>query len=126
MVSVAAQHSAGFVGTYGLVDQNLPVRFVPDCHETNSPVRELTAGDLAKISDPYTRISLQLQAAFGLRRGESIKIRPEWADRGDKLALKDTWTQGWPCAGNTHPQRGTAPDTRRGQALCRQGQPDSG
>jgi hypothetical protein len=39
-------------------------------------------------------MSLRLQAAFGLRRGESIKIRPEWADRGDQLALKDTWTKG--------------------------------
>jgi hypothetical protein len=39
-------------------------------------------------------MSLRLQAAFGLRRGESIKIRPEWADRGDHLVLKDTWTKG--------------------------------
>ena len=59
-----------------------------------SKARELTAGDLAKVSDPYTRMSLQLQAAFGLRREESIKIRPEWADRGDRLVLKDTWTKG--------------------------------
>ena len=59
-----------------------------------SKARELTAGDLSKITDPYTRMSLQLQAAFGLRRGESIKIRPEWADRRDKLVLKDTWTKG--------------------------------
>ncbi len=59
-----------------------------------SKARELTAADLSKVSDPYTRMSLQLQAAFGLRRGESIKIRPEWADRGDKLVLKDTWTKG--------------------------------
>jgi len=59
-----------------------------------SKARELTSGDLSKISDPYTRLSLQLQAAFGLRRGESIKIRPEWADRGDRLVLKDTWTKG--------------------------------
>jgi hypothetical protein len=29
-----------------------------------------------------------------LPRGESIKIRPEWADRGDRLVLKDTWTKG--------------------------------
>ena len=64
-------------------------------HVTNvSKARELTAGDLAKITDPYTRMSLQLQAAFGLRREESIKIRPEWADRGDWLVLKDTWTKG--------------------------------
>ena len=39
-------------------------------------------------------MSLRLQAAFGLRREESIKIRPEWADRGNILALKDTWTKG--------------------------------
>ena len=59
-----------------------------------SKARELTVGDLAKITDPYSRMSLQLQAAFGLRREESIKIRPEWADRGDRLVLKDTWTKG--------------------------------
>jgi len=60
----------------------------------DSKARELTVGDLERITDPYTRMSLQLQAAFGLRRGESIKIRPDWADRGDQLALKDTWTKG--------------------------------
>ena len=59
-----------------------------------SKARELTTGDLFKITDTYTRMSLRLQAAFGLRRGESIKIRPEWADRGDALLLKDTWTKG--------------------------------
>ena len=59
-----------------------------------SKARELTSGDLSKISDPYTRMSLQLQAAFGLRRAESIKIRPGWADRGDRIVLKDTWTKG--------------------------------
>lgn len=56
--------------------------------------RQLTAGELARIADPYTAMSLRLQAAFGLRRGESIKIRPEWADRGDRLVLKDSWTKG--------------------------------
>ena len=59
-----------------------------------SKARELSGNDLSRITDPYTRMSLRLQAAFGLRRGESIKIRPEWADCGDKLALKDTWTKG--------------------------------
>ncbi len=56
--------------------------------------RELTAEDLAKVNDPYTRLSLKLQVAFGLRREESIKIRPQWADRGDKLVLMDSWTKG--------------------------------
>jgi hypothetical protein len=59
-----------------------------------SKARELTGGDLSRITDPYTRMSLQLQAAFGLRRAESIKIQPEWADRGNRLALKDSWTKG--------------------------------
>jgi hypothetical protein len=56
--------------------------------------RELTEQDLNKVADPYTRMSLGLQAAFGLRRAESIKIHPEWADRGSALQLKDTWTKG--------------------------------
>jgi len=59
-----------------------------------SKARELSGTEHGRITDAYTAMSLRLQAAFGLRRGESIKIRPEWADRGDKLALKDTWTKG--------------------------------
>lgn len=56
--------------------------------------RSLTAGDLANVTDPYTQMSLKLQAAFGMRREESIKIRPEWADRGDRIALQASWTKG--------------------------------
>ena len=71
---------------YGIADRQ---------YVTNvSKARELTAVDLARVSDPHSRISLKLQAAFGLRRAESIKIRPTWADRGDKLALKASWTKG--------------------------------
>jgi len=39
-------------------------------------------------------MSLRLQEAFGLRREESIKIRPGWADQGNALRLKDSWTKG--------------------------------
>ena len=56
-----------------------------------SQARELTTGDLAKITDPYTALSLKLQAAFGLRREESIKIMPDWADRDERLVLKASW-----------------------------------
>jgi Phage integrase, N-terminal/Integrase len=59
-----------------------------------SKARELSGSELSRITDPYTAMSLRLQAECGLRRAESIKIRPHWADRGDKLALKDTWTKG--------------------------------
>jgi hypothetical protein len=81
--------------------------------------------DLSKITDPYTRMSLQLQAAFGLRRGESIKIRPEWADRGDKLVLKDTWTKGG--RAREIPIRNEEQRRMLDEAkLRRQGQPHSG
>jgi integrase len=56
--------------------------------------RELTMQELIHITDPYTALSLKLQAACGLRREESLKIQPAWADRGDKLVLKDSWTKG--------------------------------
>ena len=39
-------------------------------------------------------MSLELQAAFGLRREEAIKFIPSYADRDDTLVLKDTWTKG--------------------------------
>jgi len=59
-----------------------------------SKAKELDAAKLAKVTDPYTALSLQLQEAFGLRREESIKIQPGWADRGDTLVLKASWTKG--------------------------------
>jgi len=59
-----------------------------------SQARELTSGDLAKVTAPYTALSLKLQAAFGLPREESIKIMPDWADRDDLLVLKASWTTG--------------------------------
>ena len=71
---------------YGIADR----RYVTNV----SKARQLTAGDLAQVTDPYSRVSLQLQAAFGLRREESLKIQPAWADRGDRLVLKDSWTKG--------------------------------
>lgn len=49
---------------------------------------------VAAITDPFTVLSLRLQEAFGLRREESIKLRPTWADRGDVLHLKASWTKG--------------------------------
>lgn len=59
-----------------------------------SKARELTAEQLSKVTDPYCAMSLQLQAAFGLRREESLKIRPGQADRGDVLVLQASWCKG--------------------------------
>jgi site-specific recombinase XerC len=71
---------------YGIPDR----RYVTNV----SKARELTGTDLSRVSDPYTAMSLKLQAAFGLRRAESIKIQPAWADRGDRIVLKDSWAKG--------------------------------
>ena len=61
-----------------------------------SKARELTPafGDVDKIKSPHVRMSLELQRAFGLRREESLKIQPAWADRGNKLVLLGSWTKG--------------------------------
>ena len=58
--------------------------------------RELTLafGDMGKITNPMVRMSLELQRAFGLRREESLKIRPAWADREYRLVLQGSWTKG--------------------------------
>lgn len=49
---------------------------------------------LERVTDPYVRMSLRLQQAFGLRREEAIKFQPTYADRGDHIALKGSWTKG--------------------------------
>jgi len=58
-----------------------------------SKARELGAG-LQQVTDAHVRMSLQLQAAFGLRRKESLLFQPLYADRSDHLALKGSWTKG--------------------------------
>lgn len=54
----------------------------------------LKEAQLAKISDEYIRLSLRLQAAFGLRREEAIKFSPKYAIKDDRIKLKPTWTKG--------------------------------
>ena len=71
---------------YGIVER----RFV--C--TESKARELNGEQLARITNAHTRLSLRLQREFGLRREESIKFIARYADRGDHLRLKPSWTKG--------------------------------
>lgn len=49
---------------------------------------------LEAINDPHIALSLELQAAFGLRREEAMKLQPACADQGDRLTLKASWTKG--------------------------------
>ena len=71
---------------YGIPDR----QFVTN----GSKARSVDAPDLEKILDPYVRMSLELQQAFGLRREEAIKFNPDYADRGDHITLKASWTKG--------------------------------
>lgn len=50
--------------------------------------------DFSQIQDPAIRISLELQRCFGLRREESLKIKPHIADQGNVLALQGSWCKG--------------------------------
>jgi len=50
--------------------------------------------EVNRITDVHVQTSLQLQAAFGLRREESIKFQPSYADRGDYILLKGSWCKG--------------------------------
>jgi hypothetical protein len=56
--------------------------------------KALEKANLQRVTDPHVRLSLELQAAFGLRREEAIKIRPKLADKGGTLWLKPSWTKG--------------------------------
>jgi hypothetical protein len=49
---------------------------------------------LERISDRHVRTSLGLQQAFGLRREESIKFQPSYADRTGHILLKGSWAKG--------------------------------
>lgn len=61
---------------------------------TNQDKGQVLDQRLERITDPFVRLSLELQQAFGLRREESIKFSPAYADRGDHLSLKGSWTKG--------------------------------
>ena len=59
-----------------------------------SKARDIDREHLNQISDPYLKVSLELQKAFGLRREESIKFIPTYADQSTFIRLKDTWCKG--------------------------------
>jgi site-specific recombinase XerC len=59
-----------------------------------SKAKELSGEQVNRVSSVFVLVSLQLQAAFGLRREESMKIKPAWADQGNVLRLQSSWTKG--------------------------------
>ena len=56
--------------------------------------KTLSGANLRRIRCPCIRTSLKLQAVFGLRREEAMKIQPGWAGQGDRIALRGSWCKG--------------------------------
>jgi len=83
------------IGKENVVARTNAAYAIPDrVYVTNvSKAKELDFDKLEQIRDVFIQISLRLQAEFGLRREESIKIVPKWADRGNCLVLKESWTK---------------------------------
>lgn len=52
---------------------------------------ELTNDQLDSISSERVRLSLQLERVFGLRKEESLKFQPDYADKGDHIELMGSW-----------------------------------
>src|SRR5436190_3512587 len=84
------------IGKENIIARTNAAYGIPDrVYITNvSKGKELDMDKLKQIPDLFIHMSLCLQALFGLRRAESIKIVPKWADRGDRLVLKDSWAKG--------------------------------
>ena len=59
-----------------------------------SKAQALDDKKLSLVSDPFVNLSIRLQAAFGLRREEAIKFKPNYAVQDDRIKLKSSWTKG--------------------------------
>jgi site-specific recombinase XerC len=59
-----------------------------------SKARNIDLDRFRNISDAYVRLSIRLQAEFGLRREEAIKFSPNYAIHDGHIKLKASWTKG--------------------------------
>ncbi|MDR2871093.1 MAG: integrase domain-containing protein [Xanthomonadaceae bacterium] len=83
------------VGKAGILPADNTKRGIPErCYIANASKAKELGDRLDNITDPHVRMSLRLQATFSLRREESIKFRPRYADRGDHIAIKGSWAKG--------------------------------
>lgn len=114
------------IGKPNVIDRGNGAYGIADRVFVTNESKAVTVGPdkLALIKDDFSAMSLAMQAAFGLRREESIKLIPEWADQGDFLRLKDSWTKGGALSGGTHHHANAAGDSERFQGAGWEGQPD--
>ena len=83
------------IGKAGILPANNTQLGIPErCYVANENKAKELGDGLDRITDTYVRMSLRLQTVFGLRREESIKFQPRYADRGDHIAIKGSWAKG--------------------------------
>ncbi|WP_238441711.1 integrase domain-containing protein [Alcaligenes nematophilus] len=83
------------VGKAGILPaDNTKLGILERRYVTNESKAKELGDRLDRVADIHVRMSLRLQAAFGLRREESIKFQPRYADRGDDIAIKGSWAKG--------------------------------
>ncbi|MDR2788780.1 MAG: integrase domain-containing protein [Candidatus Accumulibacter sp.] len=83
------------VGKAGILPADNARLGIPERRYVTQENKAKVLGDgLDRITDAHVRMSLKLQAAFGLRREESIKFQPGVADRGDHIAIQGSWAKG--------------------------------
>lgn len=61
---------------------------------TETRAQKLSLEQLDKVGHDRLKVSLELQQAFGLRREECLKFRPEMAIKEDRICLKGSWCKG--------------------------------
>jgi hypothetical protein len=87
------RHMALVINKSGIVPTNSDLgiglrKYVP---VTN---KALHHPDFSAITHEHLKVSLELQRLFGLRREESLKIKPHLADQGNELKLMSSWCKG--------------------------------
>ena len=86
------------VGKAGILPADNTKLGIAERRYVTNESRAKELGDrLDRVTDPHVRMSLRLQAAFGLRREESIKFQPRYADRlagfGSLIPVHKTYIQ---------------------------------
>jgi hypothetical protein len=86
---------AGNVGKAGVIPADNAALGVASRQFAGKPNKAQTLDErLNHITCPNVHMSLRVQAAFGLRKEEGMKLKPDTADHGDKLVLQSSWCKG--------------------------------
>lgn len=87
------RHLSELIGKPQLVPANNVLNIAPRKYVSEHN-RALFNPDFSRVNNEHIKMSLELQRLFGLRREESLKIKPHLADKGDYLLLNPSWCKG--------------------------------